>query len=952
MENFNLIEHVVPSGGWYCAVGIPPGKNQKVIHKWTKDKEELQTVFDTFASQGKHVYFGLAKYKENTKRTADNVESLQSLWVDIDCGEGKANAIEQSTGLPEGYATQAEGLRALASFTKTLGLPRPTLVDSGNGVHAYWAFTEEVPKEQWIPVAKRFKEVCVTQKFCADPRVFEVARILRVPGTLNVKYDTPSKVTVKHVAAAIPFSELRDVLGVDEDAVEIPKTAKNLSWEERVFAEDHTTSFKAIITRENPCKQLVDCIKNRKTLAEPRWFNALSIAKHCNDSDKAVHALSKGHPDYDPDMVQRKIKGIKGPHGCDKFAEHNLAGCEGCVHKGSITSPIQLGKEPELFEEEEEEKDTKKPPYPKNYYKAKSGGIWFHNLEDENSTGPKLVYPYDFYVEKRMWDPGESSYQAVFKLHSPRDGLREFVIKLSKVTDERQLKALLSENGILAPKKQFTLITQYIMDCIIELSKRKEAEIMRTQFGWADNHTKFIVGTREITVDGVYHSPASSVTEDLVDYFEPAGTLDKWKEVFNLYDREGLEVQAFAALSGFGAPLLQFTGQKGAIINLVHKDSGTGKTTVLRMANSICGDPELLLGTPRDTAVAKITKLGLLNNIVNTMDELSNMPAEQLTDFAYATSQGRGNDKGDPHANKLRKNNTTWRTISLTSSNSSFYDKLQGLKDHPDGEIMRIIEFVVEPLDGEIVSPEEGKEMFDHQLGENYGHAIVPFIQYVIANFEDCMELIKEVQGTIDKKLKLTSRERNWSAMLSANIAGGIIARKVGLINLDIGRIYKKVIPVIQTTRKDTTPPVDTASATIGEFLNLYNQHLLIINNSVDKRAARSTSPILEPRMGLLLRYEPDTKLMYITANALKKYCNNNHVGYRALIKELKAKKMCLADANKQLTKGTNAVAPPVRCNVFDCSHSDFINMDAFAEKAKEDNATGEGELPDQLEEV
>ena len=61
---------------------------------------------------------------------------------------------------------------------------------------------------------------------------------------------------------------------------------------------------------------------------------------------------------------------------------------------------------------------------------------------------------------------------------------------------------------------------------------------------------------------------------------------------------------------------------------------------------------------------------------------------------------------------------------------------------------------------------------------------------------------------------------------------------------------------------------------------------------------------------------------------------------------------MCLEDGNKQLTKGTNAVAPSVRCNVFDCSHSDFINMDAFAERAKEDNATGEGELPDQLEEV
>ena len=79
-------------------------------------------------------------------------------------------------------------------------------------------------------------------------------------------------------------------------------------------------------------------------------------------------------------------------------------------------------------------------------------------------------------------------------------------------------------------------------------------------------------------------------------------------------------MHAFAALSGFGSILLTFTGQKGAIINLVHPKAGTGKTTILRMANSIAGDPEMLLGTPDDTVTGRINKLGTLNNIVNTID--------------------------------------------------------------------------------------------------------------------------------------------------------------------------------------------------------------------------------------------------------------------------------------------------------------------------------------------
>ena len=57
---------------------------------------------------------------------------------------------------------------------------------------------------------------------------------------------------------------------------------------------------------------------------------------------------------------------------------------------------------------------------------------------------------------------------------------------------------------------------------------------MRLQFGWADKDSKFIVGDREITKDGVYHSPPSSITANLAQALTPKGTLAAWKEVFNL----------------------------------------------------------------------------------------------------------------------------------------------------------------------------------------------------------------------------------------------------------------------------------------------------------------------------------------------------------------------------------------------------------------------------------
>ena len=200
MENIDLIHHVVPSGGWYCAIGIPTGKNKSPITKFTKDSDELRTFFEGFVESGHHTYFALAKYTEDaTKplpeggRKVIHAEALQSLWLDIDCGAGKDTEVEQSTGLPKGYASKKEGLKEAKKFWELLDLPEPTIVDSGNGLHLYWAFTEEVPRDKWIPLADRLKEVCVTQKFAADPSVFDAARMLRVPESYNVKSNPPDR---------------------------------------------------------------------------------------------------------------------------------------------------------------------------------------------------------------------------------------------------------------------------------------------------------------------------------------------------------------------------------------------------------------------------------------------------------------------------------------------------------------------------------------------------------------------------------------------------------------------------------------------------------------------------------------------------------------------------------------------------------------------------------------
>ena len=851
MDNFDLLGAVQPTDGWFAVVGIKgDSKHQEIV----ETREEFDDWVNHFVRTKRNVFFGVAKYKDDSSRMKHNVRALKAFWLDIDCGPAKD------------YDTQQEGLAALRDFCKVVGLSKPTLVNSGRGLHVYWPLTEEVTRAEWEAVSSRLKEVCATQGLRVDNSCFEVARILRVPGTFNFKGDTPVPVTVMNVGKPVTYDAMCELLGAKAPVASfLDGPRAPLSPLGQLIQSNIESSFTRIMKRgADGCAQLNACYMDRADLSEPRWFSALSVAKFCKDREKAIHRLSADHPDYDPVQTSRKLTHIVGPHTCVEFEKNNPGLCATCPHFGKIKSPITLGKsvieateEDNVLEVEVEEGHTTTyhiPEYPFPYVRAKNGGIYRKASGEEEED--LLVYPYDFYIVKRMEDPQDAGV-VLFRLHTPRDGVKEFVVPNSKVMDGIELRKLLASKGIMSGKKQFDLIVDYVIRSFLELFDKHKAEQMRNQFGWADNDSKFIVGDREISVDGTYHSPPSSVTRATAENLVPAGTLEKWREVFDLDGRPGLEAHAFAAATAFGAPLLKFSGQRGAIINVIHPSSGTGKTTILHMANSVWGSPEKLCAKKDDTFNSKVFKLGVHCNLPITFDEMSNTEPKQLSELAYLITQGTGKDRMKSSSNELRVNLTSWQTIALCSSNHSFYEKLEHLKDTPQGEMMRIIEYSIDYSDA--ISMELGKEMFDHQLLENYGHAGEVYARYILSDYEEVKKLYAVIQQRLDSKLKLTQRERFWSATAAANITGIYIAIRLGLCNWDVARIFKWACKMILNLRTTLVAPPEGDRQVLGEFIIGRMSNILIVNDGVDRRSKMQEIPQLEPKQDLMIRYEPDT---------------------------------------------------------------------------------------------
>jgi hypothetical protein len=776
-----------------------------------------------------------------------------------------------------------------------------------------------------------------------DSSVFEASRILRIPGTFNFKQEEPKEVTVlNELTPRMTYQEVKDLLGAPEPKDDVPDfIPRSMSPMMEALMGNKVKRFKTIMMKgEGGCAQLNHCFENQNDIEEPLWRSALSIAAFCVDGDKAAHKLSNKHESYDPVQVDSKVNNLRskgGPHHCATFAKLNPQGCEGCIHRGKIKSPIMLGVEIEEAEAEDNEYAVEVsdgeveiqhiPEYPFPFFRGKKGGVYIRPESEDDEAEPKLVYEHDLYVVKRMRDP-ELGEIALFRLHLPHDGVREFSIPTMGISSPDELRKQLAHNGVVAHKSQYELLARYVVFFIKNLQYIKKAETMRTQFGWVEGNSKFILGDREITKDGVFYSPPSSVTKDIAGKLITKGSMEKWKEAFNMYARPGLEPHAFAALTAFGSPLLKFTGLEGAIINVIHPESGSGKSTALFMCNSVYGEPKGLTSMYKDTFNAKMHQLGVMNNLPNTIDEITNLSGMEFSDLAYSISQGRGKNKMNGQTNTLRVNNTSWQGMTLCSANASFYEKLGVAKNTPDGESMRLLEYKIEP--NGIIEVQEGKQMFDHQLRENFGHAGEIYIQWLVNNLEEAIALVRKIQARLDREVQFNQKERFWSGVSACNIAGGLIASQLELHNYDMKAVYDWLKGMLGEMRFEIQAPNSTPVTILGEFVNAHIINALVVNGEVDARSNLQSMPMLEPRGELLIRYEPDTKELFIAAKQFKDFCVKQQINYKTTLKELGNAKIYLEGVNKRMSKGMKVVSPAVRVLKFDASATEFLQMDAL----------------------
>lgn len=888
-------------------------------------------------SEGYDAYFALGTFDDSGSRVASHVRQLRAFFLDLDCGPTKD------------YATQTEALAALRTFCKQAKLPRPTLINSGRGVHVYWRLVSPISRETWHPVAERLKALCKRNGLHADPVVTaDAARVLRVPGTHNHKDEPPTEVVVVgEIGGAVEFVEFSNMIGDEDDVLAkakkyVPREADAMM---QALSGSIVSKFKTIMMKTvagKGCAQLGNAVANQADMSEPVWRAALSIAKFCVDGGKAIHKISDKHPDYSHDATEEKASLIKGPYLCERFDEYKPGVCPTCPNWGRIKSPISLGREIEEADDDDNIVVQKPlgiadavpiqyviPKYPQPFFRGKTGGVFKRGKQvvnedgevDEEASKDKLVYFNDLYVVRRLKD-AELGESLVMRLHLPKDGVREFTLPLTAVGSKDEFRKYLAMQGVAV--LNVADLMEYTMRWVNELQFKSEAEDACRQFGWTDdNGTSFALGNMLVFKDRVEVNAPSGATVGLFPYFQPKGSLAGWKETMKFYERPGMEPHQFMVGMAFGAVLMEFQPINAAAFHMYSKESGLGKTTGMLAGASIWGDPDLLMMQERDTFNSKMNRAEVYKNIVCYMDELTNTKPQDLSDFAYQLPSGLQRNRMGPKGNVERVRGKPWKTMFGTTGNTSMIERISLYKALPKAEAQRILEHRVERLEFATKAETDG---FATAVKENFGVAGVPFLQYVMTNLEAIKELANTTQQRIDVAANLTAENRFWSALVSRTITGLLVAKKAGLIDWQIGPLVAWAVKVMQTAQNTVREMNTDVESILTDYLaEHYNSMLRIKSTDDARKPVTGLDHLIQPDAiprgnSFVARYEYDIKKLYLLPKPLKEWCGKQQINYSGFVEGLKTGRTKAIKHKMRLSKGTQMNLPPTDVLVLDCT--------------------------------
>lgn len=884
------------------------------------------------------VYFGCAGYADR-RRTKGSVQSVKSFWLDIDCGDGKP------------YGSVQAGLGAVEDFCGRNDLPAPVLVSSGTGLHVYWPLQSELDRGTWEAYATGLKDFCAVEGLQAGrERTADCASILRPPGTLHRK-GSPRPVVCGPLRGPYPIALFEKFLNHAPRSIEPPRKVNGHHLNLPGYLRGHghgllrhldlggihapeTIDFDALCAG---CAQLRNFRDAQGQIPEPLWYAGIGVLAFVAGGEAVGQAWSSGHSTYSQAETAARFsraRALSGPTSCAHFKNLDPDRCKGCRF-GSST-PLEAAREtsapqtsrrdraPPMEDGEVEDGFPSDGPaiQGRPEYEYREGALCF--VSSDRKDRPELTTITSYPFELKSIHSGEIKRDQNFYLlrhRHPHDGWREFDLPASALVG-REAVSIMADYGVVVHDADH--FRRYMRFAADHIRAREKTMMQFEQMGWKDLNTQFLYGDTLYTGEGQQTTAVSQELRYRAQWLKPkpGGSIEGWKDACDNLFGAGSEGLSFTVLASFAAPLMRFLedNEGGAIVSLVTRHSGAGKTTALAGASSIWAwDPRGLSLTTIDTKVSKGITLGALCNLPLVYDEFSNKDPDVVRDFVLLFTSGRDKMRADSSGQILHAA-ASWQTILLAASNRSLVDTLTS-QNESDAPAFRILEFPVESSSALTIA-QAGR--LKKQLEENAGWAGQAYLEYIIQ--PDVLRFVQKQLVTatdeIFAKGGFRKEHRYWVRTLAACAVAATIVHKLGLVSFSPVRILGWAINYFSERAKAEQRDKASLIGVLSAFLNDHIGETLTMPGP-SQRGRHIVAPVGEvPRQRVCVRVEIKGERAYVCEPILRKWLQRQAVGYSEFMKELKAKEICLNERKQvTLTAGTELRSGVLPCIEIDWGH-------------------------------
>ena len=736
--------------------------------KWFKvDEIEKVVKFAESMGQKTNIFFGVGlrnKVLKNGLRGSEkDISCITALYADIDV-KGDAHA---QKSLPE-TIDEAVG------FLDNLKIKPSIIVRSGNGIHSYWLLDKPFKinnvedKDRIASVFRGFGKYInleAKKRGWKIDNVYDLARILRVPGTINHKLKNGVKCEViESSLQRYTLEEFSQNSYCNDMGATISKIAQGV---DKVLEK---------------CEFIKYCVKNAAELPEPLWHAMITNLAPLKWGNESVHEFSKSYPKYSFEETERKIQRAiaeNKPHTCEYIRENLNFDCgKNCHVKAPIVyglpsfeerfkdllSCSEINVDEVLSEQNMKLYAWAKSNVPSEYAKLKAKLKGKINLRDfekavrhethrvtektqkakflkldgvetsgavtpqgwevsmkygiqkilRNNTSDELapVCPCPLIISRRFEniDDGTQKVEIKFLNHNH---WKSVIAPRSHVFNRNSIIKY-ADSGLPVSSGNASDIVKYLSD--YESANDKCIPFVKSisRIGWIGREFFPYKVNNEIVFETEYKE-ASNLIESTCE----CGSFDVWLK--NAKQLKNNPFGRFILAASFASPLLEVLNHRVFFVHIWH-DSKSGKTAAIKMAISVWGNPTKLMGSFNATSVGLERMAGILKHLPFAIDELQVLNNKRLSveNIIYSLGNGFGRLRGSKEGGV--QETASWRNNILTSGEQPMTKESSN-----DGVLTRALELYGKPVE----SVDTAHQL--HLVSENnYGVAGRIFLKYLI----------------------------------------------------------------------------------------------------------------------------------------------------------------------------------------------------------------------------